>query len=323
MDHRDPANRLFIACPALLASSIFFWVFSRLLAPSAEQALVIEDPAAGNTDQFSKIAFSARIMPSQNSEDRSLLMVAENGNSEYEPYYAEGMADAVTQDFFTIDSTIGYFPTLRFTDLNVPAGSAKPYCLHLDWNRKEQRFQANKYHNVESQSRCAGAYNDKFRWQQGDPKDGADFLLWKQYSTKAPSADECEPNSIFAPPIYEGRMGTCFRYDVVDSVCVLVQFTQHEESASYVWEYKGGCYPGGKVEHYVPADPGVEYQFKTLAIEVREVLPGHKFGEDEDAGFSPSGSLSTLFWWLFLACFIGCLVVGFLIGKEQVEEKKR
>jgi hypothetical protein len=179
MDHRDPANRLFIACPALLVSSIFFWVFSHILAPSAEQALVIEDPAAGNTDQFSKIAFSARIMPSQNSEDRSLLMVAENGNSEYEPYYAEGMSDAVTQDFFTIDSTIGYFPTLRFTDLNVPAGSAKPYCLHLDWNRKEQRFQANKYHNVESQSRCAGAYNDKFRWQQGDPKDGADFLLWK------------------------------------------------------------------------------------------------------------------------------------------------
>ena len=80
---------------------------------------------------------SARVMPSQNSETRSQTLIASSGASEFEPKYKEGLTDKLTQDYFGFDTTAGYFPTLRFTDLNVPLGSAKPYCLHIDWIRKD------------------------------------------------------------------------------------------------------------------------------------------------------------------------------------------
>ena len=121
-------------------------------------------------------------MPSQNREDAAQQMVAESGTSEYEPDYKKGVPEALTDDFFTLDTTVGYFPTLRFTDMHVPVGSAKPYCVHLDWIRKDQRSQTGRYHAVDNLGKCASAYNVKFRWQEGDPKDGVDFALWKQYS---------------------------------------------------------------------------------------------------------------------------------------------
>lgn len=44
MDHRDPANRIFLACPCLLFSSIVLFIFSYLLAPSPNTAVaVVED----------------------------------------------------------------------------------------------------------------------------------------------------------------------------------------------------------------------------------------------------------------------------------------
>ena len=56
--------------------------------------------------------------------------------SEYESYYMEGIPESLTNDFYTLDTTIGYFPTLRLTDMYIPAGTAKPYCLHTEWNWK-------------------------------------------------------------------------------------------------------------------------------------------------------------------------------------------
>ena len=83
---------------------------------------------------------TARIMPSnKDTEDRSQTMVFESGTSEYESMYKEGIPEALTDYFFTLDTTIGYFPTLRLTDMYIPAGTAKPYCLHTEWNWKGQR----------------------------------------------------------------------------------------------------------------------------------------------------------------------------------------
>ena len=64
-------------------------------------------------------------------------MEFESGISEYREFYAPQIPDALTSDFFTLDTTIGYFPTLRMNEMYVPAGNAKPYCLHIDWNWKD------------------------------------------------------------------------------------------------------------------------------------------------------------------------------------------
>ena len=80
---------------------------------------------------------TARIMPStKETEDRSQMMVFESGTSEYESYYMEGIPESLTNDFYTLDTTVGYFPTLRLTDMYIPAGTAKPYCSHTEWNWK-------------------------------------------------------------------------------------------------------------------------------------------------------------------------------------------
>ena len=55
-------------------------------------------------------------------------MEFESGISEYREFYAPNIPDALTSDFFTLDTTVGYFPTLRMNDMYVPAGNAKPYC---------------------------------------------------------------------------------------------------------------------------------------------------------------------------------------------------
>ena len=79
MDHRDPANRIFLACPCLFVSSIILFIFSYLLAPSPNTAVAVEETQTNNNpDAFNKIAMTARIMPSnKETEDRSQMMVFE------------------------------------------------------------------------------------------------------------------------------------------------------------------------------------------------------------------------------------------------------
>ena len=132
--------------------------------------------------------------------------------------------------------------------------------------------------------------------------------------TKAPTEDECEPNSVFVPHHIEGKLGTCWRYDVLESVCLLAQFTKKEENNSYVWKYLGGCYEDGTVEKYVPGIPGEDYSFTSLAIEVREVKMGAEINDNGDGNATVSGSLSILLWRLSLLCFIASIVLGCFLG---------
>ena len=64
--------------------------------------------------------------------------------------------------------------------------------------------------------------------------------------------------------------GTCYRYDVIESVCVAVRFEINEETSSYGWTYDGGCFEDGKISNWMPAKPGTEYSFDKLDFEIRE-----------------------------------------------------
>ena len=140
--------------------------------------------------------------------------------------------------------------------------------------------------------------------------------------TKAPTEDECEPNSVFVPHHIEGRLGTCWRYMVLESVCLLVQFTKKEENNSYVWRYLGGCYEDGVVEKYVPGIPGEDYSFTSLAIEVREVKFGAEIFDNGESEATVSGSLSILLWRVAMIFFIASIALGCFIGYKESEKKK-
>jgi len=39
-------------------------------------------------------------------------------------------------------------------------------------------------------------------------------------------------------------------------MCLVVAYVEHPETASYSWEYKGGCYKGGNIGVYEPGVVG-------------------------------------------------------------------
>ena len=57
-----------------------------------------------------------------------------------------------------------YFPDFSFNENTVPLGNAKPFCMHLDWNTKNNRRNIDKYYSVQDMSICKLAQNPKFRW---------------------------------------------------------------------------------------------------------------------------------------------------------------
>jgi len=102
--------------------------------------------------------------------------------SAFESKYAEGTLDDLSPDSFTINSFDWYFPKLQFTADYTPMGTSKPFCLHLDWIKKEQMSVLDKYIAIQNMPNCWGANHPKVRWDETYPKTGLDFGLFKQSS---------------------------------------------------------------------------------------------------------------------------------------------
>ena len=160
------------------------------------------------------------------------------------------------------------------------------------------------------------AANPKFRWQEQDPKTGLDFSLWKQFSHKVSSADDCVTDAVFVKS-NRNNGGTCFHYEVVDAICVAIEFKVDEETATYGWSYAGGCFEDGRIANYVSATPGRDYNFDKLDFEVREYNPG--LLESAGSWFSLSG----LFSLLALLCLVGAIVAGVVLAIQFNKGRKQ
>ena len=62
---------------------------------------------------------------------------------------------------------------------------------------------------------------------------------------------------------------TCFTYDYMRKICVLVKFKKDKATNTYQWVYTGGCFEGGKAVLYKQAQVGEKHAFKRIKIEVR------------------------------------------------------
>jgi hypothetical protein len=80
------------------------------------------------------------------------------------------------------------------------------------------------------------------------------------------------PKSVFAK-ISDSAPGRCYSYEVVDRICLTVKYEEHPDTASYSWNYAGGCFEDGSFARYTQADVGSTYSMDKLPIEVRQV-PG-------------------------------------------------
>jgi hypothetical protein len=95
---------------------------------------------------------------------------------------------------------------------------------------------------------------------------------------------------------------------------MMVSYVEHPETASYNWEFTGGCYAGGDIAYYEQANDGEEYTFSNVPIEVREdesIVTGVTQIAKESGNylFAAIGFLSTIF---FIAAFACGLYFGFL-----------
>jgi hypothetical protein len=94
---------------------------------------------------------------------------------------------------------------------------------------------------------------------------------------------------------------------------VLIQYIEHPETASYSWNYAGGCYENGNFAKYANAQIGQTYSLEKIPIEVRQ-LPTDLLNGSSDFG------VSSLFWLLSWICmgisFVFMGLLGFNIFKE-------
>ena len=129
------------------------------------------------------------------------------------------------------------------------------------------------------------------------------------------SADDCDSNAIFVKSFKAG--GTCYNYDVIESVCVAVSFKVDEETATYGWSYEGGCFEDGRIANYMPAVPGHDYNFDKLDFEVREYNPS--IAEKVGSVFSLSG----IFGFLAILCLLGAVVAGGLLVYQTYKARQQ
>lgn len=97
----------------------------------------------------------------------------------------------------------------------------------------------------------------------------------------------------------------------------MVSFVEHPETASYNWEYTGGCYENGAVAVYEDAVPGETYTFDSVPIEVREdeslsTAFEHTAEKSEFYLITIVGFLSKLFFFLAGGLFVYFIILYIL-----------
>jgi len=111
---------------------------------------------------------------------------------------------------------------LRLNEDYIPIGSGKPICFHLEWIKREQRLQMDNYMSMQDFPDCVSALNPKIRWQESDPRTGLTFMPWLQQATTGACANEGSASTFVR--ISENMPGRCYSYQVISSICVLVQY---------------------------------------------------------------------------------------------------
>ena len=278
------------------------------------EVLGIQDSNAA--DSFEKISVALRIVPSQKKEGNLEVLNLQTGTAEKESDYDSSVQGSVTENYFQDDQTDDYFPLLSFSELTVPVGNTKPYCIHIDWSTKAQKHIIDRYIPVKGMPTCKGAANPKVRWNSYDPTTGIDFHPWKQEKKSVDKKEECADDAVFiAAP--GSTKGTCYRYLVADAACILIDFSVNIDTASYDWEFLGGCFPNNEVVNFVPAVPGKEYNFEQIPMQIREYKKS--LAESVGSVFSLSG----LFSLLSVLCLLGAFVVAVLFTIEIFRQKKQ
>lgn len=175
------SNTLKYGAIGCLAAAVVFYTISGVIVASTKEDVDSTLSKEGTKlveampDSLGDIQVSAVVMPSQNYEYNNNLMTATNSTSSLSSMYADGVEDDLLPLRFETTDFDQYFPHLHFQQEYVPEGHSKPFCLHLDWIKREQAALRDRYISVINMPYCNGAMSPKIRWDSTFPKTGLDF----------------------------------------------------------------------------------------------------------------------------------------------------
>jgi hypothetical protein len=135
---------------------------------------------------FDRIMLGGKIIPSQVGEANLVLMEPTNEKSRLQQSFASNVSSLIADEhnsrvnYFKFEMPDNfYFPDVIVDQQHVPFGTSKPYCLHLDWIKRQNFRQIDQYKAVAGFPMCQDAENAKVLWAPGDPKFGLNFHAFR------------------------------------------------------------------------------------------------------------------------------------------------
>ena len=108
---------------------------------------------------------------------------------------------------------------------------------------------------------CNQYASKRSQWEDDYPTHGLNFPIWKQSIVK-------DDSSCYGG-IYVSSSSTCYRYEVMSQVCLMMKYSRDSEKNTYSWVYTGGCYKDNAPVWYTSLNPGETADFKSVQFEVR------------------------------------------------------
>ena len=168
------------------------------------------------------------------------------------------------------------------------------------------------YRSVMGFPNCSSSENPKFRWQRSDPRTGVDFKVWKQSVSTTSTDSDCNNNNGLFYANGNNQGGKCYTYQILKRICLMIAFKVNPQTASYYWEYRGGCYGTGEIGVYEKGVPGQEYKFDQIPIEVREDESLYVIAENISS--QASSSVSPLLFFASSMCLVLAIISGFVFA---------
>jgi hypothetical protein len=91
---------------------------------------------------------------------------------------------------------------------------------------------------------------------------------------------------------------------------MLIAYVEHPDTATYSWEYVGGCYDNSEPTLYEIAEEGTTYDFTFVPFEVREDTSWAQSIESEgETLFWSLGTLFAILGFLSILAAVGCVIM--------------
>lgn len=291
---------LFCSACALVLWIIFFFLMYTFTNYASLDNLEDdnEEYNSGEDVKFSQFEIAAKIMPSYNFEGNAIWMEKTRDEDESIIPSAGGVMHSLdlTNNYFKITDTKGFFPRFKFNKENVPVGNSILMCISLVWTDENRGRNAKLAKLVQGFPTCSEAEQGVLIWNVDDPTTGIDVPVWTQqdYDIDCTDEEDCQYtcdgyNAIFV----NGKRGKkCYTYQILSKICLIVDY----DPVQNVLSYKGGCFEGGA--HYIMEDPVIneKYWFESVQFEVRNSDdPVIKAGEYSNYSYSFGASIVRFF----------------------------